>query len=176
MLTVEKIRTNLIKEKKGNAKVHTHEQIEQIKTSILEFGFNDPIAIDENNIIIEGHGRYMACKELDYKEIECVRITGLTETQKTAYAIAHNQLTLNTEFDLSKLELQLSEIGADIDMSDFGIEPMDWEPPAIEKKELLPYRKVHYLISADINDNAKLLDMLDKLRGECDINVNSTLN
>lgn len=65
----------------NNAKLHPQEQIEQIKKSILEFGNNDPIAIDENNIIIEGHGRYEALKQLDYKEIECIKLSHLSEEQ-----------------------------------------------------------------------------------------------
>ena len=76
---------NTIKPYEKNAKRHPKKQIEQIKKSIQEFGFNDPIAIDENNIIIEGHGRYEALKELDYKDVECIRLSHLTEEQKKAY-------------------------------------------------------------------------------------------
>ena len=77
---------------KHNAKIHTDEQIEQIKQSINEFGFNDPIAIDEDNIIIEGHGRLIAAKQLGINEVPTIKIEGLTDQQKKAYILAHNQL------------------------------------------------------------------------------------
>lgn len=59
-MKIEKINISEITEYENNAKLHPREQIEQIKKSIQEFGNNDPIAIDENNVIIEGHGRYKA--------------------------------------------------------------------------------------------------------------------
>lgn len=62
-----------------NAKKHPQEQVEQIKQSISEFGFNDPLAVDENNVLIEGHGRLIAAKELGYTKLPCVRLTDLTE-------------------------------------------------------------------------------------------------
>ena len=78
---IEKINIENIKPYEKNAKLHPQEQIEQIKKSILEFGNNDPLAIDENNIIIEGHGRYEALKQLGYKELECIRLSHLSEEQ-----------------------------------------------------------------------------------------------
>lgn len=106
---------------KNNAKIHTEEQIEQIKKSIQEFGNNDPIAIDENNIIIEGHGRLEALKQLGYKEAECIRLTHMTEEQKKAYILVHNKLTMNTGFDFEMLEKELGDI-LDIDMDAFGFD------------------------------------------------------
>jgi DNA modification methylase len=91
----------------GNAKSHPAEQIAQIKRSIIEFGFNDPIAIDENNVIIEGHGRLIALKEMDYPEVECIRLSHMTEKQKKAYILAHNKLTMNTGFDADTLREEL---------------------------------------------------------------------
>ena len=79
MLKIEYVDINSIKPYKNNAKLHPAEQIEQIKKSIQEFGFNDPIAIDKNNEIIEGHGRYIACKELDIKEVPIIRLNELTD-------------------------------------------------------------------------------------------------
>ena len=95
-MKIEKVKIKEIKLYENNAKIHPEWQVEQIKNSIIEFGFNDPIAIDENNVIIEGHGRYLALKELDYTEVEIIRLDHLTEEQKVAYAVAHNKLTMNT--------------------------------------------------------------------------------
>ena len=118
-MKIERIDINSIKQYKNNAKRHPKKQIEHIKKSIQEFGFNDPIAVDENNVIIEGHGRYEALKQLDYKEIECIRLTNLTEQQKKAYILAHNKLNMETSFDEELLFQELDSI-IDFKMEDFG--------------------------------------------------------
>ena len=84
-MKIEKINISEITEYENNAKLHPREQIEQIKKSIKEFGNNDPIAVDENNVIIEGHGRFVALKELGYDEVEIIRLSHMTDEQKKAY-------------------------------------------------------------------------------------------
>jgi hypothetical protein len=105
----------------NNAKEHPKEQIEQIKKSIIEFNNNDPIAIDENNIIIEGHGRYEALKQLGYEQVECIRLSHLNEEQKKAYRLIHNKLTMNSDYDFNLLEQELMNI-QDIDMLEFDFD------------------------------------------------------
>ena len=103
-LKVEYLPIDEIKPYKNNAKIHTPEQIDQIKASIQQFGMNDPIGIwSKENIIVEGHGRLLACQELGYKEIPVIRLDDLTDEQRKAYTLAHNQLTMNTGFDLDIL-------------------------------------------------------------------------
>lgn len=120
-MKIEKINIDKIKPYENNAKLHPPEQIEQIKKSIQDFGNNDPIAIDENGVIIEGHGRYEALKELGFKEIEVIRLSHLSEQQKKAYSLIHNKLTMNTDFDYNILDSELAYIN-EIDMSVFGFE------------------------------------------------------
>ena len=134
-MKIEKININEIIEYSGNAKEHPEWQIEQIKNSIQEFGFNDPIAIDENNTIIEGHGRYLALKELGYEEIEVIRLNHLSEEQKADYAIAHNKLTMNTEFDIEKLQYELSKL----EVNDFDLSVLGFEQPELD--EILTFSK-----------------------------------
>ena len=105
----------------NNAKLHPKEQIDQIVRSMEEFGNNDPIAIDENNVIIEGHGRLLALKQMGEKEVPVIRLKHLTDEQKRAYILAHNQLTLNTGFDEEILAAELESI-VGIDMADFGFD------------------------------------------------------
>ena len=105
----------------NNAKLHPKEQIDQIVRSMEEFGNNDPIAIDENNVIIEGHGRLLALKQMGEKEVPVIRLKHLTDEQKRAYILAHNQLTLNTGFDEEILAAELESI-VGIDMTDFGFD------------------------------------------------------
>jgi hypothetical protein len=120
-MKIEKIKVDEIIPYADNAKLHPERQIEQIRSSILEFGFNDPIAIDENNVVIEGNGRLMAIKDLGFKEVDCIRIEGLTEDQKRAYILVHNQLTMNTGFDIDILNKELEKIKG-IDMTQFDFE------------------------------------------------------
>lgn len=118
-MNIEKIDINSINPYIKNAKRHPKKQIDQIKQSILDFGFNDPIAIDENNMIIEGHGRYEALKQLKYKDVECIRLNNLSEEQKKAYILVHNKLNMETGFDNEILAKELDTI-TNFDMEDFG--------------------------------------------------------
>ena len=118
-LKVEYVPTDTLTEYENNAKIHTAEQVEQIKKSIQEFGFNDPIAVWKENVIIEGHGRLQAAKELGIEEVPVIRLDDLTDEQRKAYTLVHNKLTMNTGFDFSALSKELKEL-EDYDMMDFG--------------------------------------------------------
>lgn len=110
-----------LKPYKGNAKLHPKEQVEQIAESIKEFGFDDPIGIwGEENLIVEGHGRYLALKKLGITHVPCIRLDHLTDEERRAYTLAHNQTTMTSGFDAALLDLELSEIS--LDMSRFGFE------------------------------------------------------
>lgn len=113
---------NKLKPYEKNAKTHPKEQIEQIKKSIEQFGMNDPIAIwGEDNIIVEGHGRLEALKQLNYKEVPCIRLDHLSDEERKAYTLAHNKLTMNSDFDFDILYDELNDL-LNIDMSDFGFD------------------------------------------------------
>ena len=120
-----------------NAKDHPQWQIEQIKNSIEQFGNLDPIGVwGEDNLIVEGHGRYEALKQLGYQEAECIRLDWLTEEERKAYALAHNKLTMNSGFIPDALDMNLDAIG-EIDMSQFGFEiPEEEEPTEITEDEM----------------------------------------
>ena len=124
-LKVEYVSTEELKPYQNNAKIHTDEQIDQIARSIEEFGMNDPIAVWNDNEIIEGHGRLMACQKLGITEVPVIRLDGLTDEQRRAYMNVHNQLTMNTGFDLDLLNEELGQI-ENIDMSLFGFDISDF--------------------------------------------------
>lgn len=135
-LNVEYVPIDTIKEYENNAKIHTDEQIEQIKKSIQEFGFNDPVGVWHGECV-EGHGRIIAARQLGMTEIPIIRLDDLTDEQRRAYMLVHNKLTMNTDFDF---ELLGSELGGiiDIDMSEFGfdIEIEEEEPDEIIDDEV----------------------------------------
>lgn len=123
-LKVEYVPLSSITPYEGNAKKHTKKQIDQIKASIAEFGFNDPIAIWKDQTIIEGHGRLMAAQALGMETVPIIRLDGLTEEQRRAYVLVHNKLTMNTGFDPELLEYELGQF-EEIDIEQFGFELPD---------------------------------------------------
>ena len=130
MKELEIINRNIdeIKEYENNAKEHPEWQIEQIANSIKEFGFNDPIAINVDNQIIEGHGRLLAAKQLGLSEIPCIVLDGLTEIQERAYIIAHNKTTMNTDFDLDRLQYEMNALKVerfDLSLTGFSDDEID---------------------------------------------------
>ena len=106
----------------NNSRTHTPEQINQVANSIREFGFTNPILIDEQRNIIAGHARLEAAISLSMNEVPCIILHGLTELQKRAYLIADNQLALNAGWDLDILraEIEVLELNEfDIDLLGF---------------------------------------------------------
>ena len=133
-MKVEYVTLDKIKAYGNNAKLHPAWQVEQIKESIRRFGFNDPIAVDKDGVIIEGHGRYIAATELGFKKVPIVRISDLTDEKKKAYMLVHNKLTMNTGFDYDVLMLELADL--DIDMEQYGFDSTEEERDyVIENKE-----------------------------------------
>ena len=132
-LKIEYVDINSIKPYEKNAKLHPKEQIEQIKKSIEQFGMDDPIGI-WHDTIVEGHGRLIACKELGYTEVPIIRLDHLTDEERKAYTLAHNKLTMNSDFDIDILNDELMNSFDTIDMSDFGF---DIDLDIDEEKEII---------------------------------------
>ena len=119
-LKIEYVKLSEIKPYENNPKIHTEKQIEQIAKSIeLTKGLRQPIVIDKNNVIVCGHGRYLAAKKLGYDTVPCELVDDLTDDEIRAYRLIDNRIAQG-EFDLS-LELEeLSNI--EIDLGDFGFD------------------------------------------------------
>lgn len=113
----------------NNSRTHSDEQTNQIASSIKEFGFTNPVLIDEQGGLIAGHGRLMAANKLKLKEVPCIILEGLTEAQKKAYIIADNQLPLNAGWDLDMLRLEVETL----DELDFNLELLGFDSDVLTK-------------------------------------------
>ena len=106
----------------NNSRTHSQQQVYQIKRSMTEFGFTNPILIDESNGIIAGHGRLQAAQELGIVLVPTITLKGLTEAQRKAYVIADNQLALNAGWDFESLKFELELISDQFDLSIIGFD------------------------------------------------------
>ena len=150
----------------GNAKKHPAEQIEQIKRSIEEFGFNDPIAVwGEKNIIVEGHGRLIAAQEMGIEAVPIIRLDELTDTQRRAYTLAHNKLTMNSDFNLDILQMELEDL-SDIDMKEFGfdIAAFDVSDETDDEKEKTWQENISVVVECEDENAAQ--ELYDRLTNE----------
>jgi len=122
-MQIEQIETEKLIPYARNSRTHSDEQISQIMASIKEFGFTNPVLIDEEGLIIAGHGRTVAAQRLGMKTVPTVRLTHLTPAQKKAYVIADNKLALNAGWDLEFLKIELLDLQSeDFDLSLTGFD------------------------------------------------------
>ena len=111
-----------------NARTHSDEQVAQIAASIKEFGFLSPIIISKDNTILCGHGRFYAAQKLGLEKVPCIKEEYLTETQKRAYILADNKLSLNAGWDNEMLAVELTELqNEDFDLGLTGFDEKELE-------------------------------------------------
>ncbi len=107
-----------------NTRKHTEADVATTRASIEKFGFNDPIGVwGKKNVIVEGHGRYLALKEMGYTGlVPCIRLDRLSDEQRRAYAIAHNRTAEMSEWDFDMLDEERADLeeNFDIDFTDIG--------------------------------------------------------
>ena len=111
-----------------NSRTHSDAQVAQIAASIKEFGFTNPVLIDETGSIIAGHGRVLASRKLNLVSVPCIQLSHLTEAQKKAYIIADNKLALNAGWDDEMLAVELTDLkdmGFDLDLTGFNTDEID---------------------------------------------------
>lgn len=127
-----------------NTRKHNPTDIEQIKTSILRDGFNDPIGIwGEKNIVVEGHGRLIAAKELMLDKVPCIRLDHMSDEQRREYAIRHNRTAEMSGWDFDRLNEEIARLMIEgTDMSDlkFAVQKIAEENP---EQEFLEGEKKH---------------------------------
>jgi len=126
MLTIDYRKTGELIPYINNSRTHSEQQVQQVAASIKEFGFTNPILIDEDSGIIAGHGRLQAAQMMGMDEVPTITLEGLTEAQRKAYVIADNKLALNSGWDdeLLKVELEiLSDLDFDLDILGWDVLP-----------------------------------------------------
>lgn len=135
-----------------NSRTHSDEQVEQLVNSIREFGFTNPVLIDEKNELIAGHGRLAAAEILEMDKVPAIRLSNLSEKQKKAYRIADNKLALNAGWDMQLLAEEvkvLMDDDFDIDLLGFNDAELDEmlsdEQPQEEDDNSSPVVQIKYL-------------------------------
>lgn len=135
-----------------NSRTHSDEQVEQLVNSIREFGFTNPVLIDEKNELIAGHGRLAAAEILEMDKVPAIRLSNLSEKQKKAYRIADNKLALNAGWDMQLLAEEVKELmddDFDIDLLGFNDAELDEmlsdEQPQEEDDNYSPVVQIKYL-------------------------------
>lgn len=164
-----------------NARKHQSKDVEVIKKSIQEFGFKDPIGIwGKNNIIVEGHGRLLAAKELGFKDVPCIRLDDLSDEQRKAYALAHNRSAEMSEWDIDTLDEELRALESEFDLSALGfndfldkeseeelIQDDDFDPDLFMEEESasqpgdIYFLGRHRLICGDSSNRTIIEDLMD---------------
>jgi ParB-like chromosome segregation protein Spo0J len=156
-----------------NSRTHSDEQINQVAASIKEFGFTNPILVDEFNVIIAGHGRLFAAKKLGLNQVPTITLKGLTEAQRKAYVIADNKLALNAGWDDDTLiaELnRLSELDFNLELTGFDANELarlfDDEEPELQEET---YSEVFNVIveCQDEQEQEKIFNQLHRDGYKC---------
>lgn len=164
MLKINYIKTSELIPYVNNTRTHSKEQVQQIASSIKEFGFTNPLLLDEQNGIIAGHGRLMAAKLLKMEEVPTIMLSGLTEAQKKAYIIADNKLALNAGWDeeLLKIEIEnLQEMNFDIDLLGFSLHELGELGVGLNDKMQLDESKADEVPEVEDNPVIKLGDLIE---------------
>ena len=112
----------------NNTRTHTPEQIDQIVASMQEWGWTNPVLVDEAGVIIAGHARVLAAQKLGLADAPVMVARGWTDAQKRAYVIADNKLALNAGWDMSRLAVEISDLkglGFDLGLTGFSADELD---------------------------------------------------
>ena len=127
-MDIENMAVNALRPYANNARTHSKKQIKQIENSIKQFGFNNPILVDDQLQIIAGHGRWQAAKQLGLETVPVVRLSHLSEADKKAYILADNKLAENAGWDRDILAIELQgliDVGISVEEIGFTVPEVD---------------------------------------------------
>jgi ParB-like chromosome segregation protein Spo0J len=167
-MKIEQIATAALIPYAKNSRTHDEAQIGQIAGSIQEFGFTNPVLVDEENGIVAGHGRVLAALKLGLPNVPCIRLTGMTDLQRQAYVIADNKLALNAAWDDEMLRLELQELeAADFDLALLGFSDAELAALRVEDVAALTEEDAVPSVAEDAVSRAGDVWILGKHRVMC---------
>jgi DNA modification methylase len=183
---IEHLQIADLKPNPRNARRHPKKQLHQIAASIREFGFNSIVVIDEDGVILVGHGRVEAAKLAGLTTLPVLRITHLTAEQKVGFSLADNKIALNADWDMEQLtllwrELSAQELNFDMEVTGFETAEIDLlidgptVPTKADRSDIVPEQQSeavsrlgdlwnlgdHRLICADACDKAAYVELLN---------------
>ncbi len=168
-----------LREYEKNPRTHSQEQVAQLAAAICEFGFTNPVLIDDGKRIIAGHGRVMAARALKMAEVPCISLGYLTPQQARLYVIADNKIALNAGWDFGKLNAELEELsadGLDVELSGFTLEEIESLPESNEPGggEEHPVNAGFVALNFTVPTEArrKILKMLDAIKTRDGVELN----
>ena len=170
-----------------NSRTHSDEQVAQIAASIKEFGWTNPLLIDDENGIIAGHGRLAAARKLGHTKVPVIQLSGLTETQKRAYVIADNKLALNAGWDEEMLKLELQELQVadfelellgftDSEMKELGLGVDEVDLPDLNNGDREPFQQMTFTLHDEQVEQIERAIKKAKTLGPFDESLNQNSN
>lgn len=148
-----------------NARRHEAADVQTIANSIKEFEMCDPIGIwSDKNIIVEGHGRVLALKQLGRTQAPCIRLDHLNDEQRRAYALAHNKTAEMSSWDFEKVEAEIAAL--EMDMTAFGFENKDNKTGATERDDLSDKVAEVYEVIVECADECEQEEIFNRLQEE----------
>jgi ParB family transcriptional regulator, chromosome partitioning protein len=170
-----------------NSRRHSDKQVERIASSITEFGFNQPVVVDSNNVVIVGHGRLEAAKKLGLKQVPAIEVRNLTEAQIKAYRILDNKLQNESDWDFDFLQLEIEslketdfdletwELEAILPSDALGVTSLD-EMPVLENGERNPYRQMTFTLHDEQFEEVEAALDRAKKKGHSQSSINENSN
>lgn len=164
-MEVKSLKLNDIKPYENNARFNDT-AVEYVANSIREFGFQQPIVVDKDMVIIAGHTRYKAAQELGLKTVPVVVADELSDDKVKAYRLADNKTGEMAEWDFDKLFEEISSV-EDIDMSEFGFDlnfDEEEEPDLSDEKQETP--ETTFALNVVLGDEEEQIELYEKLKAE----------
>ena len=157
-LKIEYLPIKALKPYEKNTRKHQKKDVDNIARSIEKYGMCDAIGIwGEQNIIVEGHGRMLACKQLGMTEVPCIRLDHLNDEQRREYAIAHNATAELSEWDLDILPDELAELDLSAFDFDFGVSLDEDDTETKEREEIALNESVSVVVECSDDEEAETI-------------------
>lgn len=172
----------------NNSRTHNEAQVQQVAASIKEFGFTNPILLDDDSGIIAGHGRLLAAQKLNLDKVPTITLKGLTEAQRKAYVIADNQLALNSGWDYEALRIEvdrIAELDFDISLLGFDNDFLDdllidgdavVDFPEMDDGDKEPYQQITYTLHDEQAEIVRSAVTLARTNPVVDTGLNDNAN